>query len=57
MTADRTHSSFAAIAGWLSDCLAAKRLEYQIDTPDQLIDDEALGALQTAAQWLVHVAR
>ena len=57
VTADRNHSSFAAIARWLSACLAAKELQYQIHAPKQLIDDEALGVWQAATQWLSHLVR
>lgn len=57
VTVDRNHSSFVSIATWLSTCLAAKKLQYQIDTPEQLVDDEALGALRIASQWLSHLMR
>ncbi|KAL3131728.1 DnaJ subfamily C member 16 [Trebouxia sp. C0009 RCD-2024] len=57
VTVDRNHSSFVSIAAWLSACLAAKQLPYRIDTPEQLVDDEALGVLQTASQWLSHLTR
>ena len=57
VTTDRNHSSFASIASWLSACLAAKELQYQIHTPEQLIDDEALGVWQTATQWLSLLVR
>lgn len=57
VTADRNYSSLASIASWLSACLAAKELQYQIHTPEQLIDDEVLGVWQTASQWLTHHVR
>lgn len=57
VTVDRAHSSFVSIATWLSVCLAAKELQFRIDTPEQLVDDEALGVLETASRWLSYLMR
>ena len=57
VTTERNQSSFTAIASWLSACLAAKQLQHHIDTPEQLIDEEAPGLWQVGSVWVSTLVR
>lgn len=57
MTAEHNHSSFTQLATWLSQCLSDKQLQQQIDAPEQLLDDEALGWVGVGLDWVSICAR
>ena len=57
VSTERNHSSFTSIASWMSACLATKYLQHQVDTPEQLLDDEAPGLAQTAIDWASNLVR
>jgi len=57
VTTEHNPNSFTTLASWLSQCLSEKQLPQQIDTPEQLVDDEALGWVGTGLEWAHITAR